>query len=96
LQGLHHGFGRFCGAVFGGMLIKEYGTVIVFRIYGVVCAVFLVLFILVNFSSRNEGGKSDGSDDVNVNYFMTKFVNPYNFISFHFISFHFISFHFIL
>ena len=25
LQGMHHGFGKFCGAVFGGMLIKEYG-----------------------------------------------------------------------
>jgi predicted MFS family arabinose efflux permease len=25
LKGIHHGFGRFCGAVFGGMLIKEYG-----------------------------------------------------------------------
>ena len=25
LQGMHHGFGRFCGAVFGGMFIKEYG-----------------------------------------------------------------------
>ena len=25
LQGIHHGFGRFCGAVFGGMLIKEHG-----------------------------------------------------------------------
>ena len=25
VQGVHHGFGRFCGAVFGGMLIKEHG-----------------------------------------------------------------------
>ena len=24
-QGVHHGFGRFCGAVFGGMLIKTHG-----------------------------------------------------------------------
>ena len=31
LQGIHHGFGRFCGAVFGGMLIKEHGKVIVAR-----------------------------------------------------------------
>lgn len=62
LQGSYHGFGRFCGAVFGGMLIKEYGTVLVFRVYGVVCAVFLVLFVLVNIYNRNEGGSS--SDDV--------------------------------
>ena len=25
VQGVHHGFGRFCGAVFGGMLIKTHG-----------------------------------------------------------------------
>merc|ERR1719510_830939 len=62
LQGLHHGFGRFCGAVFGGMLIKAHGTVIVFRIYGGVCAVFLILFIAVNFFNRNEGGFSDEVD----------------------------------
>jgi len=58
LQGIHHGFGKFCGAVFGGMLIKEHGTILVFRIYAIVCAVFLVLFIVVNFYSRNEGGIS--------------------------------------
>jgi len=65
LQGLHHGFGRFCGAVFGGMLIKSHGTVLVFRIYGLVCAVFLILFILVNFYNRSEGKLSaDLPDDV--------------------------------
>ena len=25
LQGIHHGFGKFCGAVFGGMLIQTHG-----------------------------------------------------------------------
>ena len=25
LQGMHTGFGKFCGAVFGGILIKEHG-----------------------------------------------------------------------
>ena len=25
VQGVHHGFGRFCGAVLGGMLIKTHG-----------------------------------------------------------------------
>ena len=65
LQGLHHGFGRFCGAVFGGMLIKTYGTVLVFRIYGAVCGVFFILFVLVNFYNRNEGSLStDLPDDV--------------------------------
>ena len=26
LQGLHHGLGRGCGAVFGGILVYSYGT----------------------------------------------------------------------
>ena len=34
IQGLHHGFGKFCGAVFGGMLVQKLGTIMVFRIYG--------------------------------------------------------------
>jgi len=63
LQGIHHGFGKFCGAVFGGMLIQDYGTILVFRLYAVVCAVFLVLFILVNFYNRNEGGLSADLDE---------------------------------
>jgi hypothetical protein len=47
------------------MLIKDHGTVLVFRIYSIVCAVFLVLFILVNFYNRNEGGMSaDLPDDL--------------------------------
>jgi len=65
LQGIHHGFGRFCGAVFGGMLIKEHGTKIIFRIYGLVCAVVLVLFTLVNFYNMKEGGfKTELGEDV--------------------------------
>ena len=37
----------------------------VFRAYGVVCAVFLVLFILVNFYNRSEGSfSSDLGDDM--------------------------------
>ncbi|XP_040571218.1 major facilitator superfamily domain-containing protein 6 isoform X2 [Lepeophtheirus salmonis] len=56
LQGVHNGFGKFCGAVFGGMLIKSHGTVKIFRIYGFVCAAILILFIVVNFYNRNEGG----------------------------------------
>ena len=29
LQGVHHGFGKFCGAVFGGMLIQDYGKILI-------------------------------------------------------------------
>ena len=59
LQGLHHGFGRFSGAVFGGMMIKSYGTILVFRIYGAVCAVIFVLFCAVNFANMKEGSSED-------------------------------------
>ncbi len=34
-----------------------------FRAYGGVCAVFLVLFVLVNFYSRNEGGMNANLPD---------------------------------
>ena len=34
------------------------GSVMVFRVYGVVCAGFLVLFVLVNLYNRNEGSFS--------------------------------------
>ena len=78
LQGMHTGFGKFCGAVFGGILIKEHGK----RFSNVFAAfflpkkitlkapcwsskstessgaVFFVLFVLVNFYNRNEGGMS--------------------------------------
>ena len=94
LQGMHTGFGKFCGAVFGGILIKEHGerlphmhyessenkvmlfrrhnfwpfftgTVFVFRVYGITVGVFFVLFVLVNFYNRNEGGiKSELPDDI--------------------------------
>lgn len=61
------------------MLIKTYGTVLVFRIYGLVCAVFLLLFILVNFFNRNEGSFSadlpDDIDPKNVNESITFFEN---------------------
>lgn len=47
------------------MLIKSHGTVLVFRIYGLVCAIVLILFVLVNFFNRNEGSFSaDLPDDI--------------------------------
>jgi len=55
LQGVHHGFGRFCGAVFGGMLIKTHGTKMIFRIYGAVCGVVALIFTAINFYSLKEG-----------------------------------------
>ena len=41
------------------------GTVFVFRVYGITVGVFFVLFVLVNFYNRNEGGiKSELPDDI--------------------------------
>lgn len=34
LQGLHHGLGRGCGAVFGGFFVCYFGTTATFRGYG--------------------------------------------------------------
>ena len=47
LQGLHHGLGRGCGAVVGGLLIHVLGTDLTFRFYGIACLVVLVVFVVI-------------------------------------------------
>lgn len=47
LQGLHHGLGRGCGAIIGGLFIHHFGTNLTFRAYGVACAIVLVLYVLL-------------------------------------------------
>lgn len=47
LQGLHHGLGRGCGAIIGGVLIHQFGTKITFRAYGIVSLFVLVLFATI-------------------------------------------------
>ncbi|XP_033218871.1 major facilitator superfamily domain-containing protein 6-A isoform X3 [Belonocnema kinseyi] len=59
LQGLHHGLGRGCGAIIGGMLVASYGTTIVFRTYGFVCLLVLGGFIFINFYRVDTGFVSD-------------------------------------
>ncbi len=66
LQGVHHGFGKFCGAVFGGIMIKSKGTVMVFRVYGLCSLVFLVLFVAVNFAQHDEGSGSASEGDMDM------------------------------
>ena len=66
LQGAYHGFGRFCGAVFGGFLIQSRGSTAVFMSYGVVCFAAFILFVAVNFATRNEGCQSELAPDVAV------------------------------
>jgi MFS family permease len=48
LQGFHFGFGRGCGALFGGFFASYFGTDITFRAYGIICLIFMVLFIYLN------------------------------------------------
>ncbi|CAF2326711.1 unnamed protein product [Rotaria sp. Silwood2] len=48
LQGFHFGFGRGCGALFGGFFASYFGTDITFRAYGIICLIFMGLFIYIN------------------------------------------------
>ncbi|XP_053604550.1 major facilitator superfamily domain-containing protein 6 [Plodia interpunctella] len=55
LQGLHHGLGRGCGAVLGGIAVAKWGTTKTFAGYGLLCAVALAAFAFVNF----RGGETE-------------------------------------
>ncbi|XP_013119445.2 major facilitator superfamily domain-containing protein 6 [Stomoxys calcitrans] len=55
LQGIHHGLGRGCGAIIGGMFVTYYGTTVTFRWYGICCLFVLGLFIFVNFYRKEQG-----------------------------------------
>ncbi|XP_012143977.1 major facilitator superfamily domain-containing protein 6 jef [Megachile rotundata] len=59
LQGIHHGLGRGCGAVIGGMFVDAYGTTATFRAYGLICLVVLGGFIFINFYRKDTGFVSD-------------------------------------
>ncbi|XP_059045622.1 major facilitator superfamily domain-containing protein 6 [Achroia grisella] len=54
LQGLHHGLGRGCGAVLGGIAVAKWGTTRTFAGYGLLCAVALAAFAFVNFRGEPE------------------------------------------
>ncbi|XP_050594647.1 major facilitator superfamily domain-containing protein 6 isoform X2 [Bombus affinis] len=59
LQGIHHGLGRGCGAVIGGMFVDAYGTTATFRAYGLICIVVLGAFVFINFYRKDTGFVSD-------------------------------------
>lgn len=59
LQGLHHGLGRGCGAVIGGMFVAAYGTTNVFRTYGLICIIVLAVFVFINFYRKDTGFVSE-------------------------------------
>ncbi|XP_076632024.1 major facilitator superfamily domain-containing protein 6 jef isoform X2 [Colletes latitarsis] len=55
LQGVHHGLGRGCGAVIGGMFVDAYGTTATFRAYGLLCILVLGGFVFINFYRKDTG-----------------------------------------
>ncbi|GAB0090130.1 major facilitator superfamily domain-containing protein 6-A [Sergentomyia squamirostris] len=59
LQGLHHGLGRGCGAVIGGIFVTYFGTTATFRGYGICCIFILAAFIFINFYRKEQGFVSD-------------------------------------
>ncbi|XP_017889628.1 major facilitator superfamily domain-containing protein 6 isoform X2 [Ceratina calcarata] len=59
LQGIHHGLGRGCGAVIGGMFVDAYGTTATFRAYGLICLVVLGAFVFINFYRKDTGFVSE-------------------------------------
>ncbi|KAL1122460.1 hypothetical protein AAG570_002791 [Ranatra chinensis] len=59
LQGIHHGLGRGCGAVFGGMLVTYFGSTATFRGYGLICGLILAAFIFINFYRKDTGFVSE-------------------------------------
>ncbi|XP_066156362.1 major facilitator superfamily domain-containing protein 6 [Euwallacea fornicatus] len=55
LQGIHHGLGRGCGAVIGGMFVTTFGSTSTFRGYGLFCILVLAAFIFINFYRVDQG-----------------------------------------
>lgn len=59
LQGVHHGLGRGCGAVIGGIFVTSFGSTLTFRGYGLICSLVLAAFIFINFYRVDQGFVSD-------------------------------------
>jgi hypothetical protein len=61
--GLHHGLGRGCGAVLGGIAVAKWGTTRTFAGYGLLCAVALAAFAFVNFRDGEPETCADAGAD---------------------------------
>ncbi|XP_045468659.1 major facilitator superfamily domain-containing protein 6-A [Harmonia axyridis] len=59
LQGIHHGLGRGCGAVIGGIFVSNFGSTATFRGYGICCLVVFGVFVFINFYRVDQGFVSD-------------------------------------
>ncbi|KAK2172255.1 hypothetical protein NP493_978g00021 [Ridgeia piscesae] len=49
IQGIHHGLGRGCGSIVGGILVCSYGTEYVFRGYGIACVAVLGAYLALDY-----------------------------------------------
>jgi predicted MFS family arabinose efflux permease len=49
IQGIHNGVGKACGAIFGGLFVRYWGTQATFRAYGFFCLLVLVVFVFIHF-----------------------------------------------
>lgn len=63
LQGLHHGLGRGCGAVLGGIAVAKWGTTRTFAGYGLLCTVVLAAFAFINFRGEPDASAGAVVDD---------------------------------
>ncbi|XP_023311134.1 major facilitator superfamily domain-containing protein 6-A [Anoplophora glabripennis] len=59
LQGIHHGLGRGCGAVIGGMFVRSFGSTTTFRGYGLICLLVFGAFYFINFYRVDQGFVSE-------------------------------------
>ncbi|XP_060523861.1 major facilitator superfamily domain-containing protein 6 [Cylas formicarius] len=59
LQGIHHGLGRGCGAVIGGIFVSSFGTTATFRGYGLICLLIFAAFVFINFYRVDQGFVSE-------------------------------------
>ncbi|CAL1284494.1 unnamed protein product [Larinioides sclopetarius] len=62
LQGLHHGLGRGCGAVIGGIFVYYFGTQVTFRGYGFASLIVLILFVFISYYKKDKGFSSFQDD----------------------------------
>ncbi|XP_022083262.1 major facilitator superfamily domain-containing protein 6-like [Acanthaster planci] len=65
LQGVYHGLGRGCGAIFGGVIISAYGSTVTFRSIGVTYVVVILIFAFIQYM---ESDTDDKKEDEDLNY----------------------------
>ncbi|XP_038079045.1 major facilitator superfamily domain-containing protein 6-like [Patiria miniata] len=65
LQGVYHGLGRGCGAIFGGVIISAYGSTIAFRAIGVTFVVVTLIFAIIQYMESDTNDKKEDEKEQN-------------------------------